>query len=108
MRSRLGVVKIIAALAGALGLSACATAFTGSPHVEGGRTGCQTKCNAQGMAVAGMVYMGEYSSACICEVPGAGHATLLQGATGATGGAAVAVEMMRRQQQQQYGGYRQY
>jgi hypothetical protein len=82
----------------------------GSPHVEGGRNGCEAKCRGQGMAVAGMVYMGEYSSACVCEVPGTGaHATLLDSAAAACGGAAVAVEMQRRQQQQnQMGGMRQY
>jgi hypothetical protein len=86
-----------------LAVSGCATAFMGSPHVEGGRQGCETKCRGQGMTVAGMVYMGEYSSACVCAVPesaGGGHASLLQSGAAATGGA-VAVELTRRQQQQQ-------
>ena len=47
----------------------CGTTFTGSAHVEDGRRGCEAKCRGQGMQVAGMVYMGEYSSACVCEVP---------------------------------------
>jgi hypothetical protein len=101
---------IVAALGTlALGLGSCATAFMGSPHVENGRAGCEAKCSGQGMAVAGMVYMGEYSSACVCQVPGGGgsRASLLEGAAGAAGGAAVAVEMQRRQQQQ-HRGYRGY
>jgi hypothetical protein len=80
--------------------TACMTSFQGSPHVEGGRAGCERKCRGQGMAVSGMVYMGEYSSACVCQVPGAGgQASASGGAAAATGGA-VAVEMMRRQQEQ--------
>jgi hypothetical protein len=92
------------------GLTACMTSFQGSPHVEGGRAGCEAKCKGQGMAVAGMVYMGEYSSACVCQVPGVGggHTALLD-AAGAVSGAAVAVEMQRRrQQQQQQGGMYQH
>ena len=96
MRSKL--LMIVATLA----LSSCATAFMGSPHVEGGRAGCVAKCSGQGMGLAGMVYMGEYSSACVCQMPGAGQASLL-GPAGAAAGAAVAVavETQRRQQQQQ-------
>jgi hypothetical protein len=95
------VLKLAVAIGGALSLTACVTSFQGSPHVEGGRQGCEAKCRGQGMAVAGMVYMGEYSSACVCQVPegAAGHASLTGGAAAAAGGA-VAVEMMRRQQQQ--------
>jgi hypothetical protein len=96
------VLKLGMTILGMLSLSACVTSFQGSPHVEGGRQGCEAKCRGQGMAVAGMVYMGEYSSACVCEVPGAagGHASLLNGGAAASGGAVVAVEMRRRQQQQ--------
>jgi len=102
MRSRFGLLRVIGMLAATLGLSACATAFMGSPHVEGGRNGCQAKCTGQGMAVAGMVYMGEYSSACICAVPGAAHASVIdEGAAAAAAGGAVGVELQRRQQQQQ-------
>ncbi|MBX3183435.1 MAG: hypothetical protein KIT72_03285 [Polyangiaceae bacterium] len=58
---------IISLLATTLG--ACATSFTGSAHVKDGRAGCEKKCSAEGMQMAGMVFMGEYSDACICEVP---------------------------------------
>jgi hypothetical protein len=80
-------------------LAGCATNFTGSPHVEGGRGGCEKKCKSQGMEVAGMVYMGEYSDACVCSVPGqsAGHKKqLVASVAGAGAGAAGVVLQMRR------------
>jgi hypothetical protein len=86
----------------------CATSFTGSPHIEGGRSGCEAKCRGQGMQIAGMVYMGEYSSACVCEVPrstgSAGDRDLLGSAAGSSGAAAGVVMQMQRQRQQQGGG----
>ena len=83
------------------GLFGCATSFTGSPHVEGGRGGCEKKCNAQGMEVAGLVYMGEYSSACVCAPPGqaAGRDRLIVGSAGGVAGAAVGVIMQQRRQE---------
>jgi hypothetical protein len=83
----------------------CATSFTGSAHIEGGRNGCEAKCRGQGMQIAGMVYMGEYSSACVCEVPrssGSGERReILASAAGASGAAAGVVMQMERQRQQQ-------
>ena len=68
------------------------TSFNGSAFVENDRTGCEAKCRGQGMAVAGLVYMGEYSSACVCEVPratgAASRRVLLSAATSAAGGSA--------------------
>ncbi len=81
-----------------LSLIGCATTFTGSPHVENGRSGCESKCTGQGMEVAGMVYMGEYSSACVCQVPGqhASRSKLMTGASGAVAGGVAGVEMQRQ------------
>jgi hypothetical protein len=76
----------------------CATAFTGSAFVEDGRGGCETKCKAQGMAMVGMVYMGEYSDACVCALPGQG-ATVQRGLGAVAGGASGVVLQARRQQQ---------
>lgn len=82
-------------------LGGCATSFTGSPYVENGRSGCEAKCSGQGMQVAGMVYMGEYSSACVCSVPGrSGQAEHRLLASSAVGAGVAGVEMQRRQQQQ--------
>lgn len=86
----------------AMALSACATSFTGSPHVEGGRSGCESKCKAQGMEMAGMVYMGEYSDACVCSVPGATSMRkekLLADAATAGGAAGVVMQMRRNEEQ---------
>jgi outer membrane lipoprotein SlyB len=83
----------------AFGLAGCATTFTGSPHVEGGRSACEQKCTSQGMEAAGMVYMGEYSSACVCQVPGksASRGRMLIATAGAVGGGVAGVEMQRQQ-----------
>lgn len=95
---------VIASLA--LSLAGCATSFTGSPHVENGRSGCESKCKGQGMEVAGMVYMGEYSSACVCEVPGqhASQRRMLVGASGAVAGGVAGVEMQRQAAQRNHQG----
>jgi hypothetical protein len=44
------------------------TSFKGEPKVPGGAAGCQTRCTALGMELAGMVVMGEYSDGCVCRV----------------------------------------
>lgn len=79
-------------------LLGCATSFTGSPHVEDGRAGCDKKCKSQGMEVAGMVYMGEYSDACVCSVPGqsAGNKHKLLAAVAGSGAAAAGVVLQTR------------
>lgn len=85
-------------------LAGCATSFTGSAHVENGRSGCEAKCRGQGMELAGMVYMGEYSDACICATPGqsAARRSRLLASGGATaGGAAGVVMQMRAQEERQ-------
>ena len=86
--------------------SGCATSFTGSPYVENGRAGCEAKCRSAGMEVVGLVYMGEYSDACVCGAPGqsASRKRLLMAATGAAAGAGagVAMQMQRQREQQQH------
>jgi hypothetical protein len=86
--------------------SGCATSFTGSPYVENGRSGCEAKCRSAGMEVVGLVYMGEYSDACVCGAPGqsASRKRLLMAASGAAAGAGagVAMQMQRQQEQQQH------
>jgi hypothetical protein len=97
----------------------CQTTFTGDPHIDPGQ--CQAKCQSNRMEMAGMVYMGEYSSACLCEVPHApqpqdgapGRAvssdterrTLLLGDAGGGGAAAGVVMQMRQAQAQRNHGY---
>lgn len=91
---------IVLALAG----SACATNFTGSAHVDGGAQGCSAKCSAQGMDVAGMVFMGEYTSGCVCAARGktaSSRTDLLAAAAGGAGGSSAGVMMQTQRQQQQ-------
>lgn len=79
----------------------CQTQFTGSPHIDPAT--CQAKCAEQRLVMAGMVYMGEYSSACICEIPrppGA-PAPVAGAATGAAAGAAAGVVMQMRRAEEQ-------
>jgi hypothetical protein len=89
-------------LAVCFGVLSCATSFTGSPYVEGGRSGCEAKCRAAGMEVVGLVYMGEYSDACVCGVPGraASRSRLLAQATAAIAGAGAGVAMQMQRQSQ--------
>lgn len=86
-----------ASLALALAVGGCATSFQGSPHV-GGAAACEAKCSGQGMELAGIVYMGDYSSACVCEVPGQ---NVSHGSVAAASGGAVGVVMQQRRQQEQ-------
>jgi hypothetical protein len=90
------IAIVVCALAAVCG---CATSFTGSAHVEGGRSGCEQKCAGQGLAMEGLVYMGEYSSACVCAVPGASGDS--GAASSGAGGAVGVVMQMRRQQEEQ-------
>jgi len=89
----------------AAGTTACATSFTGSAHVEDGRAGCERKCKGQGMELAGMVYSGEYSDACVCSVPGqtgSARSRLLASAGSVVAGSAGVVMQMRSQEQQRH------
>ena len=102
MKMKIASVTVFLAVA----LSGCATAFTGSAHVEGGARGCEARCKAQGMELAGMVLMGEYTDGCVCAVPGKAASTrstlVLASAEGAGGGAAGVMMQMQRQQQQNH------
>ena len=48
----------------------CVTSFTGSAQVAGGRPGCERKCRSIGLEMQAFVFMGEYSTACVCDTPG--------------------------------------
>jgi hypothetical protein len=51
------------------GLGGCPTTFAGSAHVANGRVGCEQKCKKSKLRMSALVFLGEYSSACVCEVP---------------------------------------
>jgi len=62
-------------------LVGCSTQFVGEPKVPNGATGCRALCRAQGMELAGMVIMGEYSDGCICSLPGQNQAAVVAAAS---------------------------
>ena len=74
---------------------ACATAFTGSATVEDGAAGCERKCQALGMELAGMVLLGEYSDGCICQKPGKTVEPAAAAAATAAGAVGVNLQMRR-------------
>ena len=82
-------------------LAGCtATQFHGSPHINGGASGCESKCADQGLEMAGMVFLGEYTDGCICAKPGY-HVEALDSAAPAVGGAVGVILQQRREQQAQ-------
>jgi hypothetical protein len=85
-----------------LALAGCRTEFYGSPHIDPAT--CQQKCGAANLQMAGMVYMGEYSSACICEIPHAPPPAAAPGAAttsaGITGVAVAVIDQMRRDEEE--------
>src|SRR5262245_59891482 len=107
--TRLRILGLL--VASSLVAAGCATQFVGSAYIEGGRATCETKCKGQGMAIAGMVFMGEYSSACVCAPPGQDVSMsrpLLSGSAAVAGGATGVVMQMRRQEAAQQGAYQPY
>jgi hypothetical protein len=86
-----------------LGTASCTTSFMGSATVEGGPAGCEAKCKEGGMQLVGMVFMGEYSDACVCAVPGkaASSKNYLLASAAVAGGAAGVVMQKRREQETQ-------
>ncbi len=80
-------------------LVGCQTVFIGDSHIPGGVQGCEAKCGEQGLELAGMVMLGEYTDGCICAVPG--YEQQAMDAAGAVTGGAVGVIMQMREQQQQ-------
>lgn len=61
------MLNVVLALGLAVVVSGCPTTFRGNAHVPNGRKGCEQKCKRSGLRFSSMVFMGEYSSACVCE-----------------------------------------
>lgn len=72
------------------------TQFTGSANFEGGPQGCSHKCKEAGLEMGAFVYVGDYSSGCVCQPTetAGGHT-----ASPATGAAAAGVVSRARQRQ---------
>lgn len=113
MKIRTKSSLIVGAALAVLLPAGCKTQFIGEPKIPGGARGCTAICENQGMDLAGMVVMGEYSDGCICQVhgtrdPEATSRLVLVGA-GAAGPPAAGVRMQmddeeeeqQRQQQQE-------
>ena len=82
-----------------LGLGAgCQTNFTGAAHIS--TQACQRKCAQDNLQMAGMVYMGEYSSACLCGVANPAGAPVGLAVAGAISASPAVVTQMRRTQNQ--------
>lgn len=80
-------------------LPACATQFRGSPNISPSE--CSRRCTEMRGVMAAYVYMGDYSTACVCE-PATEHPDSAGGPTGGMAGAVAGVWMqMQRAAQQQ-------
>jgi len=89
----------------AMGASGCATSFMGSAYVEGPKE-CRSICSGWGMEMSGMVAMGEYSTACVCEVPGGDtrrQAILQSGISAVAGAAGVMMQSQRARERRSRG-----
>ena len=64
----LGIALVALTLSFPLMLGCATTAFAGAARVEGGPRGCYHKCRDQRMEMESFVYMGEYSTACVCRL----------------------------------------
>ncbi|EYF03949.1 hypothetical protein [Chondromyces apiculatus] len=47
------------------------TSFTGESKVRGGGQGCVSRCQQEGLEMSAFVVMGDYSTGCVCQAPGA-------------------------------------
>jgi hypothetical protein len=85
-------------------VAGCQTQFLGDPHID--PVACQARCAEGHLEMAGMVYLGEYSSACICQVPrppgvqASKVPDAVAAAPGALGASAGVIMQMRAAQQQ--------
>ncbi len=79
-------------------LPACATSFRGNAHIS--TSECSARCREIGGEMAAYVFMGAYSTACVCEPPGQrADASEGVGAGGAVAGVWMQMQEQARQQQ---------
>lgn len=77
-------------------LGGCATSFRGSAHVPNGPSGCYQRCEADGLQMTSFVYLGEFSTGCVCSVRGASASA---DGPSAVGPGAVGVVLQMREQE---------
>jgi hypothetical protein len=90
----------------------CGTMFNGDSQFPGGVPECRQKCAGDGLKMAAYVYMGEYTSGCVCAAPngdkpsdvpqpGDEQSTAAAAFDGVAAAQAVAVAYQRRRQDSQ-------
>lgn len=78
----------------------CATSFRGSAQYSGGPAACVRQCRSIGGQMGAFIYMGDYSTGCVCTPPASHAAPTASQATIAGGGlAAVAGVWMQEQEE---------
>lgn len=83
-------------------VAGCATEFRGSAHISPAE--CSRRCGEIGGRLAAYVFVGAYSSACVCEPRGARASSSGGSASGGATAAAAGVSMqMARNAEQQRG-----
>jgi hypothetical protein len=91
----LGLVLAASALPG------CGTSFEGAARFPGGVAGCMRQCRNRNLEMSSFIYIGEYSTACVCKPapnPGsiAAEPEQTEGDEAAVASAVVGVELERR------------
>lgn len=84
-------------IASSLLTSACSTTFWGSTHFSGGVPACRRHCEERGERFAAFVYVGNYSTSCVCGSSTDASVAAGAGLTPAVVG--VAIQMQRAAQQ---------
>ena len=100
MKERSMHVRVLVLVA--LVVSGCSTTFLGDAKFPGGARGCFDRCSAQGMTMSSFVFMGDYSTGCVCgpTPQGADTSATSGGAAAASSAAAVAtITQMRAAEQ---------
>ena len=77
-------------------ISSCSTTFHGSSHVD--KNSCVLKCKEEGLVLDSMVFMGEYSSGCVCRRPQRTSSIKSKGGAESLGSVIGVIEQMRREQ----------
>ena len=84
-----------------LAVAGCATSFQGEAKFPGGPRACFKRCKAAGLEMSSFVYVGEYSTGCVCGLKASMRSASAseRDATAATSAAAVGVVLQMRRAQ---------
>jgi hypothetical protein len=90
---------------GLCAIAGCATSFQGEAKFPGGPRACYKRCAAAGLEMSSFVYVGEYSTGCVCGLKAsmrtANTSQDERDVTAATSAAAVGVVLQMRRAQAQ-------